>query len=145
MVSIASRQQAPTPEVEFDNVQLIYESDEGEVEALRGLSFSVQKGKFLSILGPSGCGKSTTLALIAGLRRPTAGVVRTRGSKVGGPTNLVGYVTQQDNLLPWRTVEANIRLPLEVQGVPRRERAARVREMLKLVALEGFERHYPSQ
>jgi NitT/TauT family transport system ATP-binding protein len=105
----------------------------------------VQEGSFTSIVGPSGCGKSTLLNMCAGLLQPDSGTIVVNGTRIDGPLHGVGYVTQDANLLPWKTVEQNIGLPLMIQKVPKRERAAEVERWLELVGLSGFARHYPAQ
>lgn len=108
--------------------------------ALDGVDLVVRQGEFVSLLGPSGCGKSTALRLIAGLTTPTAG----RVDWAGGVPRL-GFVFQEPTLMPWRTVEANVRLPLQVQGMRRGEAGPRVADALGRVGLTGFERSYPRQ
>ncbi len=127
----------------------------GEVMfAIRDLSFDVHEGEFLTIVGPSGSGKSTLLNLIAQIDTPTEGEVRFRGRPITGASTgglrpgwdrQFGYVTQDDTLLPWRTLIDNVLFPLRVQGrlsPPMRERAA---ELMRAVGLEGFERYYPHE
>jgi NitT/TauT family transport system ATP-binding protein len=104
--------------------------------AVAGVSFALDAGEFLSVVGPSGCGKSTLLRIASGLERPTAGSVEC------SVTN-VGYVFQDATLLPWRTVRGNVELLAELDGAPKREREALARDAIRLVALEGFENHYP--
>lgn len=111
--------------------------------AMQDVSLEVARGEFVAILGPSGCGKSTMLNLASGLLRPSRGKVYKDGVEVTSPNRNVGYVTQKDHLLPWRTIEANIRLPLEFRKVPRPERKTRVQEVINQVGLAGFERHFP--
>lgn len=113
--------------------------------ALDDVSLSVEPGEFCTIVGPSGCGKSTILNLLAGLSRQTLGDVLYEGHPVQGVNTAAGYITQDDNLLPWRTLESNVELPLELRGVPKADRRARVRDLLKLVGLTGFEHHYPNE
>jgi NitT/TauT family transport system ATP-binding protein len=108
--------------------------------ALRGLDFSLAKGSFVSLLGPSGCGKSTALRLIAGLGEPSAGHV-----DWGGAPPPLSFVFQEPTLMPWRTVAGNVRLPLQMQGVPKSEAMPRVMQALARVGLEGFERSFPRQ
>ena len=100
----------------------------------------MRRGEFVSLLGPSGCGKSTALRLIAGLTAPSAGDV----AWVGGVPRL-GFVFQEPTLMPWRTVRGNVRLPLQMAGVGRREAEGRVAEALDRVGLAGFERAYPRE
>ena len=108
--------------------------------ALDGLNLAVRPNEFVSLLGPSGCGKSTALRLIAGLATPSAGSVAWEGA----PPRL-GFVFQEPTLMPWRTVWGNVRLPLQLAGLPRREAEPRVAEALARVGLTGFERSYPRQ
>ncbi len=119
--------------------------DTHPVRALVGVTFHARDGEFLALVGPSGCGKSTLLRILAGLLRPSEGWVRFAGQELTGPRPDIGLVFQRTNLLPWRTVEANVRLPLEIRGLPKREADKRVRDMLALVGLQGFERAYPHQ
>ena len=122
------------------NVSKTYEPIKGEaVEAIREISFSLVDGEVLALVGPSGCGKSTMLRLIAGVEMPTSGNIERAGG-AGNKQFLVGYVFQDSSLMRWRTVQDNIRLPLEVLG---RNDARRVTEMIRLVGLTGFERAYP--
>ena len=113
--------------------------------ALDDVSLVIPAGEFCTIVGPSGCGKSTILNLLAGLSRATEGSVLYQGQPIRGVNTAVGYIGQDDNLLPWRTLEANVQLALELRGVPARERARRSAEMIARVGLTGFERHYPAE
>lgn len=99
---------------------------------LEGVSFSVRPGEFVAVVGPSGCGKSTLLRMVAGLETPTAGTLRVGGN---GRPGRAAFVFQEPALLPWRTVAGNIALPLELEGVPGRERAATVAAGLELIGL----------
>ncbi len=103
------------------------------------------RGELLTLIGPRGCGKSTLLNIAAGLTKATSGSVTCDGRVVNGVNSGVGYLTQRSNLLPWRTVEKNVALPLELNGTPRVKRAGLIREVLELVGLENFANHYPSQ
>lgn len=142
-VRAAAPEQSPL--VVVDDVHMVFESDDSRTEALAGVDLRISAGEFLAIVGPSGCGKSTLLGLIAGLRKAAAGRISYAGLPLRGVNTRVGYVTQQDNLLPWRTVERNIALALEVRGVPADERRRQVAAMIELVGLNGFERHYPTE
>ena len=113
--------------------------------AVEGIDLDVATGQVVTLVGPSGCGKSTLLNMAAGMFGPSAGRVLYRGEELHGLNHRVGYMTQQDHLLPWRTVFANIALPLELRSLPRAEREQRTHELVHLVGLEGFERHYPAQ
>jgi NitT/TauT family transport system ATP-binding protein len=115
------------------------------LEALRAINLSVAPGEFISLVGPSGCGKTTFLRIVAGLEPATSGEVRIDGTPVTRPGRDRGFVFQNDNLLPWRTVLANAMIGPEVAR--RADAAARRRtlELLKLVGLEGFEHYHPRQ
>lgn len=116
----------------------------GRICATRDINLTIFQGEFVMLVGPSGCGKSTLLNMVAGIFPPTEGDVRYRGDKVVGLNRRVGYMTQQDYLLPWRTVSGNIAIPLEIAGVKRSERQERVRALVQQVGLSGFEDAYPS-
>jgi NitT/TauT family transport system ATP-binding protein len=115
------------------------------LNALDGISFQEQEGEFLTIIGPSGCGKSTLLRLLGALVPPDSGEVRFRGEPLAEPSRDIGYVFQRSNLMPWRTVLANIILPLEVNRAPKEEAEAQAAALVSLVGLDGFADAYPSQ
>jgi len=117
------------------------------VLALQPTTIEIAREQFVALVGPSGCGKSTILNMIAGLQAPTAGRVVYDGTPVSGPNRQVGYMTQKDTLLPWRSVADNIGLALElkIRTVSANNRVRRVAEMIELVGLTGFERHYPGE
>lgn len=117
----------------------------GALRAMGPTSLNVRRGEFLAIVGPSGCGKSTLLNMVAGVLTPAEGQVRYKGEQVAGINHDVGYLTQKNYCLPWRTVEGNIRLPLEFRGFPKADIEKRVAEALKVVGLRGFEKAYPKQ
>jgi len=133
------------PAAELLNVSKSFFSRGNTSEVLRDLSLNVAAGEFLAIVGPSGSGKSTVLNLLAGLDQSYSGTVRCNGKPVVGVNTEIGYLTQHDSLLPWRTVEENIAVPLEIRAVPKRSRADQVRDMIASVGLRGFEHHYPRQ
>jgi NitT/TauT family transport system ATP-binding protein len=139
---------AAGPAVRLAGLEKIFDVQGGDkTVALKGINLDIQPGEFVSLIGPSGCGKSTLLRVIGDLIRPTSGTVEVNG-KSPHRARLdrdYGMVFQAPVLFDWRTVEANVRLPLEVMGIPRAEREKRVREMLELVELSGFLRHYPHQ
>ena len=114
------------------------------VEALRDVSLSIPEGSFTTIVGPSGCGKTTLLRLMNGLIVPDQGVVRVRG-EAPKPGPDIGFVFQSFRLLPWRTVLHNVAFPLEVAGVPARERESRAAEIISLVGLKRFSESYPGE
>ncbi|SEF91692.1 NitT/TauT family transport system ATP-binding protein [Nonomuraea solani] len=119
--------------------------DDVGIVALRDFDLEIAEGGFVSVLGRSGCGKSTMLNLLAGLTTPTSGTVTYRDEPVAGPRTEMGYLTQSDTLMPWRSVTRNVELPMEIAGVPARRRAERAAELIAKVGLEGFERHYPRE
>lgn len=127
--------------IDFDAVVVRF----GPLHAMGPTTLQVRKGEFLAIVGPSGCGKSTLLNMVAGTLRPTSGTVCYEGVEVAGANRDVGYITQKNFCLPWRTVESNVRLPLEFRGVPRAEMDGRVRRAIAQVGLAGFEKAYPRQ
>ncbi len=113
-----------------------------DLPVLANISLEIKAGAFVALVGPSGVGKSTLLRILAGLLRPSAGVVHSADT---AGNDSIGLVFQRDNLMPWRTAYENVRLPLEIQGVNGREASQRVNDMLHLVGLEGFEQSYPAQ
>jgi NitT/TauT family transport system ATP-binding protein len=127
--------------------QLSKRFERGDVQALETIDLDVRRGEFVSLIGPSGCGKSTLLRIIGDLIQPTEGTVHVNGkpARQARIDRDYGIVFQDAVLYDWRTVARNISLPLELAGVDRRRRDARVREMLELVELTGFEKHHPWQ
>jgi NitT/TauT family transport system ATP-binding protein len=135
------------PKISLERVGKRFITRDREVEALQPIDLAIHDHEFVALVGPSGCGKSTILNLIAGLLQPSGGVVSYDGVAVSALNRQVGYMTQKDTLLPWRTAAANIRIALELKcrAVPRAEADARVAQIIKLVGLTGFERHYPTE
>lgn len=121
----------------FDNVSMRYHSKQGETVALENVNFSVAEGEFVAIIGPSGCGKTTVLSLAAGLLIPTQGRVISDGSSFG-------YMLQKDELFPWRTIEKNIFLPLEIKRTNTPEQRARAISLAEKYGLKQFLKNYPS-
>jgi NitT/TauT family transport system ATP-binding protein len=121
----------------------IFPNANGGLHALDGLSFDVRYKEFLCVLGPSGSGKSTLLRILAGLLPPSKGQVEYAGKPVLHPRREVGFVFQEANLMPWRTVIENIILPLELESRRDGKAQARAREMVELVGLQGFESTLP--
>lgn len=117
----------------------------GSLRALQDVSFDVQRGSFVALVGPSGCGKSTLLRLLAGLMQPTEGLALLEGEPITAPQRRIGVVFQQANLLPWRTVLDNVRLPLELAAIPPEEQRERALALIGHVGLAGFEDAYPSE
>ena len=117
----------------------------GTLQVLDGISFDVPQSRFVSVIGPSGCGKSTLLTMAAGLLFPTAGQVTHRGARIATVNRDVGFVPQQAQLLPWKTLLENVAFPLTLRGVAAAERTRRAQEAIARVDLAGFEHHYPYQ
>lgn len=126
-------------------VSHLSQSFDGERRVLQNINLNVPAGAFVTLVGPSGAGKSTLLRLIAGLLTPTSGQVLVAGQPPHLAGDPMGIVFQQHNLMPWRTVYDNVRLPLELKGLSGAESEARVLEVLALVGLRGFEQSYPAQ
>ncbi|MCC6890996.1 MAG: ABC transporter ATP-binding protein [Hyphomicrobiales bacterium] len=116
-----------------------------ELEALRDIDLDIDRGAFVSLVGPSGCGKTTFLRIVAGLEPASSGALLLDGHPVMGPGTDRGFVFQNDNLLPWRTVLANALIGPEVAGRVGEAERKRTLELLKLVGLEGFENYHPRQ
>jgi NitT/TauT family transport system ATP-binding protein len=117
----------------------------GDLEALRDINAEIARGEFISLVGPSGCGKTTLLRIVAGLETATSGAVLLDGRAVQGPGGDRGFVFQNDNLLPWRSVFDNAMIGPEVAGRAGPASRRRTRDLLKLVGLAGFEDYYPRQ
>jgi NitT/TauT family transport system ATP-binding protein len=119
--------------------------DDGQaLEIIRSLSFSLYPGEVVSIVGPSGCGKTTLLNLLCRIIEPSHGSVMWHGQVLGGVPPSVGYMLQNDLLLPWRTAIDNVMLGLQVKGLPRAQRLSRAKDLLEMLGLSGFAAHYPS-
>lgn len=123
----------------------IYPAHDGEVVALREVSFGIRAGEFLSMLGPSGCGKSTFLLLVAGLEAPTSGEIAIDGQRVTEPVTDVGIVFQEHGLYDWRTILGNIMLQGEIRRLPLGPLEVRARELLRRTGLEEFAAKYPHE
>jgi NitT/TauT family transport system ATP-binding protein len=137
--------QVRRPLIRIEGVGKIYQN--GTV-ALADVKLDVRSGEFLSLLGPSGCGKSTLLRMIAGLGAPSSGVIdwpQARYDESGEPERSLGFVFQEPTLMPWATVFENVYLPLKLAGVSRRDAEPRIAEVVGMVGLEKFARHYPRE
>ena len=121
----------------FENVSMHYHTKQGETIAVEHLNFSVHEGEFVAIIGPSGCGKTTLLSLAAGLLTPTKGRISTSGVSFG-------YMLQKDELFPWRTIEKNIFLPLEIKGKNTPKNRERAIALAEKYGLKQFLKNYPS-
>jgi len=122
----------------LDGVGMTYRADSGPVEALRDISFAVDRGELVALVGPSGSGKSTLLRIIAGLRPPSAGRIAVDGRAVTRPIAAVGMVFQAPVLLKWRRIVDNVLLPAELAGLSPDAYRARATDLLRLVGLEDF-------
>ncbi|HEY1979790.1 MAG TPA: ABC transporter ATP-binding protein [Xanthobacteraceae bacterium] len=141
---MAAPQPAP-PILAVDNVAMHFATAEGRVTAVDNISFDVAPGEFLAVIGPSGCGKSTLFNMIGGLLGGYSGRISVAGETVDGPHASIGMVFQEESTFPWRNVVDNIAFPLEIAGLPRRERVERARRFISMVGLDGFEKRYPSE
>jgi NitT/TauT family transport system ATP-binding protein len=149
-VAIATTELGSTPQrlaVDIRNVSLTFETSDGKVDALSNVSLQVAEGEFVSFIGPSGCGKTTMLRVIADLQQPTAGTLLVNGvsAEQARLERRYGYVFQAPALFPWRTIEKNLKLPLEIMGFSDSEQQQRAKRYMALVNLTGFERKFPWQ
>lgn len=131
--------------IRIENVSKSFRRSGTAIEAVRGMNFTVEREEIVAIIGPSGCGKSTLLNMIAGLYAPTNGNIVYNGAIISDVNVAVGYMTQKDSLLPWRTVLDNVAFPLELAGVGRTERVSRANEVIQHVGLDRFEERYPAE
>jgi NitT/TauT family transport system ATP-binding protein len=133
--------------VSANGLGLTFTTNDGPVNALSEVTLDINKGEFVSFIGPSGCGKTTFLRVIADLEQPTSGSIEINGMtpSEARKKRAYGYVFQAPALYPWRTIEKNVALPLEIIGYKEAEKAARVHQTLDLVGLSGFEKKYPWQ
>ncbi len=133
--------------VSAKNLSLTFQTNDGPVHALSDIDLEITKGEFVSFIGPSGCGKTTFLRVIADLEKPTSGEISVNGMspQEAREKRAYGYVFQAAGLYPWRTIERNIGLPLEIMGYPKQEQKERIERTLDLVNLTGFEKKFPWQ
>lgn len=131
--------------INIHHVSKTFRRGDSVVEALRDFNLNIEKREIVAVIGPSGCGKSTLLNIIAGLYAPNKGRVLYKGSPVTDVNTDVGYMTQKDNLLPWRNVRDNIAFPLELARIDKAEREARADAVIKQVNLDGFETRFPTE
>ena len=135
-----------SPTIAIRDVHKMFVTPSGdEYEALGGVTLDVRRGEFVSVVGPSGCGKSTLLRLVAGLAAPDDGEILVDGQPVKGVNRDLGFVFQQDALLPWRSVFDNVALGLRIRNIAESEMRARVQDWIGRVGLRGFEDYYPSR
>ena len=135
------------PVIKAKNLCLTFETNDGPVQALKNINLEIGKGEFVSFIGPSGCGKTTFLRVVADLETPTAGLISVNGVSAAEArkARAYGYVFQAAGLYPWRTIGGNIRLPLEIMGYSKADQIERVKRVLELVELDGFDRKFPWQ
>jgi NitT/TauT family transport system ATP-binding protein len=154
VISMTNKDTAAPPEssakrlvVDASNISLSFETADGKVDALSNVSLQIADGEFVSFIGPSGCGKTTMLRVIADLQQPTSGNLLVNGmtAEQARLARSYGYVFQAPALFPWRTIEKNLKLPLEIMGFSETEQQQRAEKYLALVNLTGFERKYPWQ
>ncbi len=129
--------------LQLDKISLTYQSEIGETQAIKNLNLTVKRGEFIAIIGPSGCGKTTILSLIAGLIKPTDGKIILNGEEITKPSKSIGYMLQKDELFPWRTIEKNALLPLEIKKIKDENSKKRVLDLLKKYGLKDFLKAYP--
>jgi NitT/TauT family transport system ATP-binding protein len=131
--------------IELRHVSKTFHKQDQRVDAVRDIDITIEQKEIVAVIGPSGCGKSTLLNMIAGLYAPTGGTIVYKGNRISDVNTDVGYMTQKDNLLPWRTVRDNIAFPLELAGVAKSHRITRADQVIKHVGLDGFEHRYPHE
>lgn len=131
--------------LEFKNVSLTYQTINDEIEAIKGLNFYCNDGEFVSIIGPSGCGKTTILSMVAGLLKPSGGKIVIDGEEVNKSNSNLGYMLQKDQLFPWRTIEKNVILPLEIQRKINNKNIDYANALIDKYGLKDFKKNYPSQ
>ena len=135
------------PVIAATGLQLVFQTNDGPVHALKDVNLTINRGEFVSFIGPSGCGKTTLLRAIAALETPTGGTLTVNGMTPdkARQARAYGYVFQAAGLYPWRTIAGNIKLPLEIMGYSKSDQDARVARVLELVELAGFGRKFPWQ
>ena len=133
--------------VSANKLSLTFQTNDGPVHALADVDLDIEQGEFVSFIGPSGCGKTTFLRVVADLEQPTGGTISVNGMTPNEARlkRAYGYVFQAPALLPWRTVERNVALPLEIIGMSRAEILEHVSRTLAMVNLAGFEKKFPWQ
>lgn len=126
-----------------EDISMSFQRNKETIQVLNGIHLQVKKGEFVSIVGPSGCGKSTLFHIIGGLLSPTAGRVIMDDRDVTNQRGQISYMPQQPALFPWRTIEENVMLAMEVAGIEKQEALQRARTWLAKVGLQGYEQEYP--
>jgi NitT/TauT family transport system ATP-binding protein len=141
----APRMRPAEPILVVEDIVKRFDTPDGALTAVDGVSFTVAPGEFFAVIGPSGCGKSTLFNVIGGLIGDYQGRVAVARETVRGPHAAIGMVFQEESTFPWRTVIENVAFPLEIAGVAKAERLERARHFVNLVGLAGFERRYPAE
>ena len=142
---LTNRDDSRPVRVKVDNVKKIYNTRNGEMVALNGVTLDIHDNEFICVVGPSGCGKSTLLNIIAGLLEPTSGAVYCNGKEVKGTGTDRGVVFQQYALFPWLTVKKNVMFALEMRGIKGKQAEEEAMKYLEMVQLEKFAEHYPKE
>jgi len=147
LAAVPTHSSGSVPVIAIEHLGLVFQTNDGPVEALADINLAIGRGEFVSLIGPSGCGKTTLLRVIADLEQPTAGSITVNGVSpdAARAKRAYGYVFQAPALYPWRTIARNVALPLEIMGLDKAEREKRVKDNLALVNLTGFERKFPWQ
>ncbi len=143
----AANRSAGNSVVETEQLSLTFQTADGPVYALSNVNLTIEQGEFVSFIGPSGCGKTTLMRVIADLEQPTQGSITVNGvtPQEARLNRAYGYVFQAPALYPWRQVDRNVTLPLEIMGLSKEEQAQRAAQYLDLVNLKGFEKKFPWQ
>jgi NitT/TauT family transport system ATP-binding protein len=133
--------------VSIDDLSLVFETNDGPVNALSHINLDIHAGDFVSFIGPSGCGKTTLLRVIADLERQTAGTIEVDGTTPEDArlNRLYGYVFQAPALFPWRTIAGNCKVPLEIFGISKEQQQRQIDKYLELVGLGDFHKKFPWQ
>ncbi len=131
--------------LKIENVSLNYQSEIAETLAIKNINMTVKDGEFIAIIGPSGCGKTTLLSIIAGLMKPTTGKITLKGEQILKPSKNIGYMLQRDELFPWRTIEKNALLPLEIKKIKDQSYKNSVFNLLEKYGLKDFLKAYPQE
>ena len=140
----AVAEQSLSPKLAIHNVTKTYRTGKQLVETLQPIDLTVEQGEFVTLIGPSGCGKSTLFNIIAGVDEPSTGTIALDGDEKGSRAGKSGYMLQQPLLLPWRTVEENVLLGLDVRHIPRKQAQQEALELLKRFGLAEFAQNYPA-
>lgn len=146
MVAQCSMQKTDTNKFVVDKLEHSFLSaGEDSVHVIRDVNFSVKPFEFVAVVGPSGCGKSTLLNIMSGLLKPQSGVVMLDGQPLDNITPRIGYISQSDSLLPWRTTLSNVELGMEIRHLPKHKRRENALKLIRQAELSGFEDAYPYQ